>query len=236
MEAGNALEVIYLPYTLLVWHVYGAQWAQHCWPPLVTLRNIPACYLLSAEVCHDAHASWRLSAGNSEAITGFQNELNQLRLLPQGSPVDVPLEGALALYGLNAAQVFREPVEDSKALIAWGPDMIVIAFRGTASFANVLNDIQVHVPMRSVVFNRLLSHGTPCSQRNTFAHMSCSLVRAASIRSWRPSGSQCLPRMYLGLASPTPAKERDAVQPHPADGAPWLPLLLAVQGIQPADY
>ena len=61
----------------------------------------------------------------------------------QGSLLDVPLEGALALYSLNAAQVFREPVQDSKAMVAWGPDAIVITFRGTASFSNVLNDIKV---------------------------------------------------------------------------------------------
>ncbi len=58
--------------------------------------------------------------------------------------MDVPLEGALALYSLSAAQVFREPSGDSKAIIAWSSDTIVIAFRGTASFANVLNDIKVH--------------------------------------------------------------------------------------------
>ena len=57
--------------------------------------------------------------------------------------MDVPLEDALGLYGLDAATVFREPVEDSKALVAWGADTIVIAFRGTASFQNMLNDIQV---------------------------------------------------------------------------------------------
>ena len=57
--------------------------------------------------------------------------------------MDVPLEGALALYSLTAAQVFREPVGDSKAIIAWSANTIVVAFRGTASFANVLNDIKV---------------------------------------------------------------------------------------------
>ena len=63
----------------------------------------------------------------------------------QGSSLDVPLDGALALYGLKAAQVFREPAQDSKALVAWGSDTVVVTFRGTASFVNVLHDIKVRV-------------------------------------------------------------------------------------------
>ena len=59
--------------------------------------------------------------------------------------VDVGLGGALELFGLTAVEVFREAGQDMKVLIGWGGDTIVVAFRGTASFANVLNDIQVSV-------------------------------------------------------------------------------------------
>ena len=57
--------------------------------------------------------------------------------------VDVGLGGALALFGLKAVEIFREPGQDMKVLVGWGGDTIVVAFRGTASFSNVLNDIQV---------------------------------------------------------------------------------------------
>ena len=62
----------------------------------------------------------------------------------------MPLNGALALYGLSAATVFRESIEDSKVLIAWGVGdddrgTIVVAFRGTASLQNMLSDIQVRL-------------------------------------------------------------------------------------------
>ncbi len=40
-------------------------------------------------------------------------------------------------------QVFREPSVDTKVIVASGPDTILIAFRGTASWANVVSDLQV---------------------------------------------------------------------------------------------
>ena len=61
--------------------------------------------------------------------------------------MDVGLGSALELFGLKALKVFREPGQDTKALIGWGDDCIVVAFRGTASFANVLNDVQVRLPV-----------------------------------------------------------------------------------------
>ena len=67
----------------------------------------------------------------------------------QGSvaDVDVRLGSALDLFGLEALQVFREPGQDTKVLVGWGADTVVVAFRGTASFANVLNDIQVRIAL-----------------------------------------------------------------------------------------
>ena len=62
--------------------------------------------------------------------------------------VDVGLGGALDVFGLKAVEVFREAGQDMKVLIGWGGDTVVVAFRGTASFANVLNDIQARLVHR----------------------------------------------------------------------------------------
>ena len=40
-------------------------------------------------------------------------------------------------------QAFWERKHDTHALLAWGGDRIVLVFRGTASFANVLADLAV---------------------------------------------------------------------------------------------
>ena len=42
-------------------------------------------------------------------------------------------------------QVFREPSVDTKVVVASGPDTILIAFRGTASWANVVKDMQARL-------------------------------------------------------------------------------------------
>ena len=75
------------------------------------------------------------------------NDCSGSESILQGSKADVEvrLGSALDLFGLKALQVFREAGQDTKVLVGWGADTIVVAFRGTASFANVLNDIQVRI-------------------------------------------------------------------------------------------
>ena len=43
-------------------------------------------------------------------------------------------------------QVFREPAVDTKVVVAVGPDTILLSFRGTASWANVVKDLQARSP------------------------------------------------------------------------------------------
>ena len=58
---------------------------------------------------------------------------------------DVTLEAAMGLYGLQEFELLWERASDTKALMAWNQDTLVLAFRGTASMANVLSDLQVGV-------------------------------------------------------------------------------------------
>ena len=49
----------------------------------------------------------------------------------------------MSLYGLRKFELMWERALDSKALIAWNDDTVVLAFRGTASLANLWADLQV---------------------------------------------------------------------------------------------
>ena len=49
----------------------------------------------------------------------------------------------MSLYGLEHSELFWEKALDTKLLMAWNKHTIVMAFRGTASFANALADLQV---------------------------------------------------------------------------------------------
>ncbi|KAK9837540.1 hypothetical protein WJX84_004530 [Apatococcus fuscideae] len=46
------------------------------------------------------------------------------------------------LFGLHSHEVIREPALDTKVLIGWGDDTVVVSFRGTASARNAATDIQ----------------------------------------------------------------------------------------------
>ena len=50
---------------------------------------------------------------------------------------------AMQLYDLQHIKLLRDPVTNTKALVAWCKDTIVVAFRGTANKQNALHDIQV---------------------------------------------------------------------------------------------
>ena len=62
----------------------------------------------------------------------------------QGSPgVEATLARGLAMYDLKEAQIHSETGTDTHCLLAWSADTILLAFRGTATKANVLADLQV---------------------------------------------------------------------------------------------
>ena len=47
------------------------------------------------------------------------------------------------MYGLTDSELFSELKRDTRCLIGWNNNTIVLAFRGTASMTNALSDLQV---------------------------------------------------------------------------------------------
>ena len=71
-----------------------------------------------------------------------------LGVQPGGLPLQaleskVLLDTAMSLYNLEHSELYWEKAQDTKLLITWNHDTIVIAFRGTSSMANALADLQV---------------------------------------------------------------------------------------------
>lgn len=61
----------------------------------------------------------------------------------QAQDVHLKVSVGYELFNLHSHEIIREPALDTKVLIAWGDDMVVVAFRGTASAKNAATDIQV---------------------------------------------------------------------------------------------
>ena len=49
----------------------------------------------------------------------------------------------MQLYGLKQLRIVREEKLDTKCLLAWSEDTLVLSFRGTASTRNAISDLQV---------------------------------------------------------------------------------------------
>ncbi|DBB14802.1 TPA: hypothetical protein ACH3X3_004411 [Trebouxia sp. C0006] len=95
--------------------------------------------------------------------------LDQEQAPPRPAPVqpprtDLDLPTALSLYGLTDSELFWELQTDTRCLMGWSQDKIVVSFRGTASMKNAVADMQVwrvaHPPVRGHhwMFTRPLVH------------------------------------------------------------------------------
>jgi hypothetical protein len=60
---------------------------------------------------------------------------------------------AKSMYNLTNAEIFYEESTDTKAIMLWGNNTLVVAFKGTSSFENALTDINIlktiHPPQRT---------------------------------------------------------------------------------------
>ncbi|DBA79451.1 TPA: hypothetical protein ACH3X2_007723 [Trebouxia sp. C0005] len=56
--------------------------------------------------------------------------------------VDVPKETAMQLYNLEHLELVRDPLTNTKCLVAWGQDTVLVAFRGTANKQNAIHDLK----------------------------------------------------------------------------------------------
>lgn len=64
----------------------------------------------------------------------------------QAAQTTLDLHTALSLYSLTDSDLFWELQQDTRCLLGWNNNTIVVAFRGTASMTNALSDIQVLPP------------------------------------------------------------------------------------------
>eukprot|EP00884_Botryococcus_braunii_P020513 jgi/Botrbrau1/7145/Bobra.0143s0021.4 len=69
---------------------------------------------------------------------------------------------ALKFYNLDSYEVIRDEDNVNKVVIAWGPSVLLVSFRGTVNKANVKQDLQAwlvdHPPRRSSWFTRPQVH------------------------------------------------------------------------------
>ena len=59
----------------------------------------------------------------------------------------------MAMFGLHEVQLFWERSLDTRVLVGWRDNMIVLSFRGTASLKNAFADIQVRCCLLSGHFS-----------------------------------------------------------------------------------
>lgn len=61
----------------------------------------------------------------------------------QPQRTSMTLGTAMSLYELTDTELFWDMQSDTRCLMGWNNDQIVLAFRGTASLRNVWSDLQV---------------------------------------------------------------------------------------------
>ena len=84
------------------------------------------------------HASARLSRPSADNAADGGCPLSAEAGLTQ-----LTLEKGHKHYKTHSHELFWEHLHDTKCLMVWGDDAILLAFRGTASMANARADLQV---------------------------------------------------------------------------------------------
>ena len=64
---------------------------------------------------------------------------------PSSARTILTLKTAMSLYQLTESESFWEVKQDTRCLVSWGSNHVVVAFRGTASVKNALADLQVRL-------------------------------------------------------------------------------------------
>lgn len=108
-------------------------------PPAQTLPN-SICFIL-----HFAHVTnWRLQA-DSEYVMDKALLMHDSAFCVVFAQENSPyvLDSALQLYDLDHSLLLWEKQLDTKVVLGWNADTIVIAFRGTKSLTNLWSDVQV---------------------------------------------------------------------------------------------
>ena len=106
---------------------------------LILAMKASACISCAPALANHACKLWAGVAGKPRRRMGRRRRT--ARRTPEA--VQAAMEVAMSLYSLSGLKLFREPVQDTKALLAWNWDMAVLAFRGTASLTNACSDLQV---------------------------------------------------------------------------------------------
>lgn len=115
----------------------------------------------AAHAADEAHAGGASGADAAAVADTALVTVVMSRRAARRARARVLLPRLLSLYGQRGAWVFSESRRDTRALLAWGPDAIVLAFRGSASAENFRTDaalaLVTHPPRRRVRLPRSVS-------------------------------------------------------------------------------
>lgn len=114
---------------------YFTNWVYSC-PGTVTSTEQPP--VVVSEVAGEGAV---LDAGSSQSDLAAIKDIADVP-----APVVLGLgnmDDALAQYDLTEWEVVVEPKTDSKALLAWNANTLVVAFKGTSSMENIKTDLNV---------------------------------------------------------------------------------------------
>jgi len=78
---------------------------------------------------------------SSESVRQTQTPMQQS--VPKEERTVLSLATALSLYGLKDSELFWELQLDTRCLMGWNTNKIVVSFRGTVSMKNAVADMQV---------------------------------------------------------------------------------------------
>jgi hypothetical protein len=108
----------------------------------------------------------------------------------------------MRLLGVEQIQLFSETTRDACAVVGWGRDTVVVAFRGTVTATNWLADLRVCLQVCVHVCVRARARACVCDAWPAEVETACDKFQAFQcfilLHSLGPGPPTCFPTQILG--------------------------------------
>ncbi len=113
----------------------------------------PALFLMQGVIQQHSSPREAHEQEDGQEDGGQENDVQEVQLAGPECRTTMTLPAAMQLYNLFHSELVWELKLDTRCLMGWSQNVIVLSFRGTASMTNAWSDLQVSIESSTVKLN-----------------------------------------------------------------------------------
>lgn len=113
----------------------------------------PALFVMQGLIQQHSSPNQSHEQEDGEEDVGHGNNMQEVQMAGPECRTTMTLPAAMQLYNLVHSELVWELKLDTRCLMGWSDNTIVLSFRGTASMTNAWSDLQVSIESATVKLN-----------------------------------------------------------------------------------